>query len=391
MKAKQPVYHDELKSQLKNLIKIRNPRRQLTQSQLEDRYQEWIKHNSLEEYGVYVYYPWNNRLVHLLGKEEFIEMRTSRNKYKITDEEQHLLATKTIGIIGLSVGQSVALTAALERTCGKMRLADFDHLELSNLNRLRSGVQNLGLPKTLIVAREIAEIDPYSEVELFRDGITEENLDNFLSKDGTLDLLIEECDALPIKIKSRKSARDLRIPVVMDTSDKGMLDIERFDQQPDRQLFHGLIPGLNQMEIDNLPDAQKINILLKLVGGMSISSRLKSSLIELNESIGSWPQLSSSVALGGAITTDVARKILLGRPVQSGRFYVDLDEVFKEDQPVEDYTQRPAELTRERMEYVLNQLSLDTPVKLDPEMARLAVEQAAQAPPPATINHGFSF
>src|SRR5690606_25672346 len=113
------------------------------------------------EYGVWVYYPWSHRLVHLLDEKEFVEVRTNRNQYKITPEEQALLATKKIGVIGLSVGQSIALSLAMERLFGELRLADFDVLELSNMNRIRAGAQDLGLSKVVVAAREIAEIDPY--------------------------------------------------------------------------------------------------------------------------------------------------------------------------------------------------------------------------------------
>ena len=77
-------------------------------------------------------------------------------------EEKETLSKKKIGIIGLSVGQSIALTIAMERTCGELRIADFDILELSNLNRIRAGLPNLGIAKTIVVAREIAEIDPWN-------------------------------------------------------------------------------------------------------------------------------------------------------------------------------------------------------------------------------------
>ena len=45
-------------------------------------------------------------------------MRTNRNKYKITPEEEALLSKKKIGIIGLSVGKAIATTIAMERVCG---------------------------------------------------------------------------------------------------------------------------------------------------------------------------------------------------------------------------------------------------------------------------------
>jgi hypothetical protein len=31
------------------------------------------------EYGVWAYYAWSNRLVHLLDEAEFVELRTNRN------------------------------------------------------------------------------------------------------------------------------------------------------------------------------------------------------------------------------------------------------------------------------------------------------------------------
>src|SRR5690606_18884411 len=113
--------------------------------------------------------------------------------YKITPEEQQVLAGKKVGVIGLSVGQSVSLTLAMERGLGELRIADFDELEITNLNRLRSGVQNLGLKKTVIVAREIAEIDPYLKVTCFHEGINNDNMESFLLDEGKLDVLIDEC------------------------------------------------------------------------------------------------------------------------------------------------------------------------------------------------------
>src|SRR5690606_3514442 len=103
------------------------------------------------------------------------------NKFVITEAEQKTLQNKKIGIIGLSVGQSVALTLALERGCGELRLADFDTLELSNLDRIRTGVYNIGIKKSILVAREIAEIDPYLKVVLYNEGIHEDNIDEFFT------------------------------------------------------------------------------------------------------------------------------------------------------------------------------------------------------------------
>jgi len=322
--------HDEIWSQLKELVKCLNPSVVLTPEQAEAKIEEHLQGADPDTYGVWVYYPWSKTVVHLLDEEEFILVRTNRNQLKITKEEQEQLRRRTIGIVGLSVGQSIALTLAVERTCGHIKLADFDLLELSNMNRLRTGVRNLGLQKVVIAAREIAELDPFIKVELFDKGLQPENMEAFLgSGTGKIDMLVEVCDGLDMKIICRNEARERGIPVVMDTNDRGMLDIERFDLEPARPIMHGLLEGIPIDNIAGLTGDQRTQLILKIVGAESISHRLKLSIGALQKTIGSLPQLASSVVLGGAVTTDVCRRILLGELMVSGRYYVDLDEIIR--------------------------------------------------------------
>lgn len=320
------IIQDRIGEQLKELFKIRNPKKDYKDSDLEGVLHEWCKTNNIDDYGVWVYYPWKSILIHLVGEEDFIELRTSRNMYKITPAEKKLLSKKVVGVIGLSVGQSVSLTMAIERNFGILRIADFDTLELTNLNRIRSGLDSLGLLKTTMVAREIAEIDPFLEVEIFSSGITKDNIAQFLEGNKKMDLLIEECDSLDIKILARLEAKKKGIPVLMDTSDRGMIDIERFDLEPERKIFHGKIDIEDPSSLEGLPYEEKIPFILELIGAKKMSPRLKSSMIEVGESITTWPQLASDVTLGGAITTKIARQILLGEAVMSGRYYTEKEE-----------------------------------------------------------------
>ncbi len=322
---------DEIESQVKELIKIRHPQIQLSSSDYDDKIVQYFSPETKDSYGKWVYYSWSNKVVHILDEEEFVELRTSRNLYKITPEERNVLRTKVIGVIGLSVGQMIALTIAMERVAGEIRMADFDLLELSNMNRIRTMVSNIGLSKTIIAAREIAEMDPYIKVKIFSEGITEENIDEFLIGDKKIDLLVEECDGLDIKILSRIKARVYKIPVVMDTNDRGMLDIERFDLSDNMPLLHGLIPeGMTDLKsLRNLSNQEKVPLLGAMVGIDKISTRMKMSLSEMGKSISTWPQLASSVVLGGAMVTDVARRILLGDLKTSGRYYIDFEELIK--------------------------------------------------------------
>lgn len=326
------LVHDRLHSQLRELVRVFAPSVRFTSDELDVAVADHLAGREPWSYGVWVYYPWSQRLVHLLDEQEFSRVRTDRNRNKITDAEQALLATRKVGVIGLSVGQSVCLTLALERSFGELRIADHDTLDLSNLNRLRSGVHNLGLPKTVNVAREIAEIDPFLKVTCFHEGITAGNLDAFLSDGGTLDLLVEECDAIDVKLRARQRAKAMRIPVIMDTSDRGLLDIERFDLEPERPILHGLVEHLDIEAAGRARTSEeKLPFVLPMLGLENLSPRMKASMLEIEGTITTWPQLASSVVMGGGVSGHVARRILLGEPVRSGRWWLDPDDLLAAD------------------------------------------------------------
>jgi len=275
----------------------------------------------------WVYYPWNKQLFKILEEKEFIKVRTSRNNYKITEEEQIGLSKKKIGVVGLSVGRSVSTTIAMERSCGALRLADFDELELSNLNRIKAPLKDIGQLKTVSTAREIKEFDPYFDVQLFSDGITNENLNDFFLENGKLDLVIDECDSLEMKILLRKKAKEIGVPVVMDTSDRGMVDIERYDLDSNLEYFHGRIAGFDPSYTWKITSEQRQTLLAQILDLNNLSEKAKYSLSEIGKSITTWPKLASSIVLGGGVTAELCRRILLGEKVPSGRFYIDLEEL----------------------------------------------------------------
>jgi hypothetical protein len=227
----------------------------------------------------------------------------------------------------LSVGRAVLTTMAREGIGRTYRLADFDRLELSNMNRLHAAVHDLGIPKVVLAAREILEMDPYIDVKIFPTGLNESNLHEFMDIDGRIDLLIEECDDLFAKVLIREQARNRGIPVLMSTSDRGLIDVERFDREPERPVFHNLLSGVDAKTLQTLSTKDKVPYVLDTLGSDLVSDRMLSSLLEVGETLVTWPQLASSVALGGAVIADVARRILLGQMNASGRFYVDVAEL----------------------------------------------------------------
>jgi hypothetical protein len=326
--------HDEIQTQLEELVETRAPASRLSRSEVAARVGALTGvHGS--DYGTWVFYPWSGRLVHVLPQSDFEELRTSRNRNKITREEQNRLARLRIGVVGLSVGQSTAVTLALEGVGGVFRLADFDVLSLSNMNRLRAGVHEIGVNKAVLAARAIFEINPYARVEVFDRGIMDDTIGAFLSDEEPLDLLIEECDDMKIKFRMRLEARKRGIPVLMETSDRGMLDVERFDREPQRPLFHGLVGDIDLGRLAGMTTYERVPIGLAIVGAHTMSARLAASLVDVDTTLKTWPQLASSVALGGAINTDVARRIGLGQFNRSGRFFVDPEGVVSDQVAIE--------------------------------------------------------
>lgn len=323
---------DSIASQIEELIKCLKPG--IPPTELKKAAENHRGLTPLEDYGIWVYYPWSEKLVHILDEAEFTIVRTNRNKHKITNDEQLTLSQKKIGVMGLSVGQSVSLTLAIERGFGELRIADFDELDLSNLNRIRTGIHNITLQKTVIVAREIAELDPFLNVVCFHEGITEDNMDDFLTKNGTLDLLIDECDSFDVKISARQKAKALGIPVLMEGSDRCTIDIERFDLEPDRPVLHGYVDHIDMSAFKSLKTLdEKVPYIAPVTGIETLSPRMKASAVEIMSTISTWPQLASAVTYGGGITADLSRKILLGNLKLSGRFFIDMDELISDEKP----------------------------------------------------------
>ncbi len=285
----------------------------------------------MEEGSRWVYYPWRRSVVRLLAPRAFSTLRLDRNRNKLTRAEQARQRTLRIGVVGLSTGHTIAHVLAMEGLAGEIRLADFDTIDLSNLNRIPASVLDLGVNKAIVAARRIAEIDPYLRVVVVPEGIRPDNLGAFL--DG-LDLVIEECDSLDIKFLVREAARERRIPVLMETSDRGVLDVERFDLEPNRPIFHGLLGDMDSTKLSGLSLAERSPFVMRLIGPRDASARGAASLLEVGQTITGWPQLGSEVTLGAATAAAAVRRIGLAGELPSGRVRFDVEEILEGLGPV---------------------------------------------------------
>lgn len=319
---------DDFREQLLELYGVRNPSLVYAPG-FKDRFDEFVadleKEKPLAEHGKWVYFPWRGQLVHILDEEDYFEVRTARNQNLITKEEQRKFYDATIGIAGLSVGSSVAFAIVLQGGGKRLRLADMDRLALSNTNRVLAGADRLGELKVIAAARMIYELNPYAQLELFPEGVQHETIGRFF--DG-LDVVIDEIDQLAVKCLIREEAKKRRLPVVMaaDNGDNAVVDIDRYDLDPELDYFHG---RMGDVSFEALSKLDKFGIgkkITELVGAENVTMRMQESLLEMGKTIVSWPQLGGAAMLNGAAVAYCVRKILTGEPLEPNRALVSIDE-----------------------------------------------------------------
>ncbi len=283
----------------------------------------------LAKRGVWVLYSWNNTIAHVLPEEEFFRVRTARNRNLITPEEQKKFYSATVGIAGLSIGMSIAFTLVLQGGAKRLKLADNDKIELSNLNRIPVGINNLGLPKTVVAARLIYELNPYAEVEIFSDGITSKNIADFFGGNHPLTVAVDEMDNLAAKAEFRVLAATKCIPVVMatDCDMNSVIDVERFDLDQDLPHFHGRLGDYTTLSLGGLSKKETGELIWKHVGSENHTKRMNESLSAVGRELASWPQLGGTALQNAVAIAYVIRQIVTGKSVTDNRAVIALDKL----------------------------------------------------------------
>jgi tRNA A37 threonylcarbamoyladenosine dehydratase len=287
--------------------------------------EDLTKTQPLHEHGLWVHFPWRGQLVHILQEDDYFKVRTARNQNLITKEEQLKFYNATIGIAGLSVGSAVAFAIVLQGGAKRLRLADMDRLALTNTNRVLAGADRLGELKVEAAARTIYELNPYAQIELYPDGVTPNNIQTFFEG---LDVVIDEIDELSVKALIREEAKKRRLPVVMaaDNGDNAVVDIDRYDQDPELEYFHGRMGKVDHNTLSQLDKFGVGKKITELVGAENVTQRMQSSLLEMGKTIVSWPQLGGAALINGAAVAYCVRKILTGEALENNRALISLDE-----------------------------------------------------------------
>lgn len=110
---------------------------------------------------------------------------------RVGKENLQKLKSSTVAVLGLGgLGSNVSVSLA-RAGVGKLILADFDKVDITNLNRQQYKASQLGIPKTEAIFENLKEIAPYLEIKTYEERITEENIER-ICKDA--DIICEAFD-----------------------------------------------------------------------------------------------------------------------------------------------------------------------------------------------------
>jgi tRNA threonylcarbamoyladenosine dehydratase len=282
--------------------------------------------------GSWVYYPWSGLLIHVLEKRLLDELLTIRNKILITHDEQEIWSRFRVGCAGMSVGSNGALGITITGGSRSIKLADGAVFSGSNLNRVRAGLRSVGEIKSIIVAREIYETNPYGDIKVFPENLNDDNLERFFTKRWKLDCVVDEIDDLATKVKLRQWARRLRIPLVMVTEpgDTLLIDVERYDKNPSQEFFNGRAKGIEDVvKIGFKNQREKIRYIMDIIGPSNLPIRDQNAMLKVGSLIPSPPQLGSTAMMAGGVISYVVRQIALGGDIKGGVSRISLPKLLK--------------------------------------------------------------
>lgn len=229
----------------------------------------------------------------------------SRTLGWVTEDELEVLRSKKIAIAGVGGVGGVHLLTLTRLGIGKFNISDFDTFEQGNFNRQAGAyLQNIGRPKIDVMAEMALGINPELEVKRFPEGISLDNIDDFLEG---VDLYIDGLDFFVLELRRAvfQACYDKGIPAVT-AAPLGM-----------GVAFLSFLPGQMSFEqyfrMDNCSDDEKS---LKFLVGLSpamlqLGYLADESRVDLENQKGPSTPMACEMCAGVAATNTL--KILLNR------------------------------------------------------------------------------
>jgi molybdopterin/thiamine biosynthesis adenylyltransferase len=230
----------------------------------------------------------------------------SRNIGLLNQDDQERLSQARVAIPGMGGVGGVHLITLVRSGVGKFHLADYDVFEPVNVNRQYGArIPDFGKPKLEAMMREALRINPFVEIRMFSDGLSPENMDDFLNG---VDVVLDGLDFFNFDVRRLlfNRAREKGVYVITAAPlgfSSAMLIFSPHEGMSFDEYFH---------VYEDMPDEEKY-----LAFGMGLAPRgthikyMDLSKVDLESKGG--PSLNIACQLCSAMAATEAVRILLNR------------------------------------------------------------------------------
>ena len=155
------------------------------------------------------------------------------------DGQQRLLDARVL-IVGLGgLGSPVAMYLAAAGV-GTLVLADFDAVDLSNLQRqILHTTDRIGMTKVDSALRALTALNPQVRLEAIKGSLNDTNLGTIVA---AVDLVVDACDNFPTRFAVNAACAAARVPLVSGAAIRTEGQVAVFSGQPGGPCYQCLYP-----------------------------------------------------------------------------------------------------------------------------------------------------
>ncbi|MBL8472276.1 MAG: ThiF family adenylyltransferase [Rhodocyclaceae bacterium] len=233
------------------------------------------------------------------------EQAFSRNVGWVTQAEQAQLKSKRVAIAGLGGVGGFHLQTLARLGIGEFSIADFDVFDIVNFNRQAGAMMStLGRRKIDVLAEQTRDINPEVDLRLFDQGVTADNLDDFLRG---ADLYVDGLDFFAFEARRATFAACARLGIPAVTAAPLGMSTALLVFLPGAMTFE------EYFQLDGLPELeQAVHFLVGLApAAMHIEYLVDPTRLDLANRRGPSTPMACYLCAGVAATEGL--KIMLGR------------------------------------------------------------------------------
>ena len=152
----------------------------------------------------------------------------ARTRLLLGDEAVNSLRHSRVAVLGLGGVGGAAAEAICRSGVGAMLLADYDKVDITNLNRqLLALTSNLGRPKAEVMRDRVLDIHPTAKVTARQFFVNRETIGS-IDLSG-VDYIVDAMDNVTAKLLLAETAKDKGIPLISSMGTGNKLDPTRFE------------------------------------------------------------------------------------------------------------------------------------------------------------------